>query len=88
MGKEVLEKHRKNWFWKASLGLMFTGAGLCIFGEALHWKYVPDAPWWKWIAWGSLSMVVFHTGLCMVVSAAIHRSHYERLQEKSEANGK
>ena len=76
--------HYKKWFWKAALGLMLTGAGLCFFGEAVCLKNLYAAPLWKWVILGSWSLIVFQSGLCLVISAGIHRSHYERINEVTE----
>jgi len=50
------------WYLVSITGLMFIGSGLCIFGEAIIQKINNNSYFW----WGTLSLVVFNTGICLV----------------------
>ena len=50
------------WYFCSVVGLCLIGAGLCFFGEALIMKINNDSYFW----WGTLSLVIFNTGVCLV----------------------
>ena len=55
------------WYFYSISGLCLIGTGLCFFGEALIKKISHENYFW----WGTLSLVIFNTGICLV-SHAIH----------------
>ena len=57
------------WLSFAVSGLVITGLGLSLFGEALTAKQ-QKRPWF-WL--GTLSLVVFNSGLSLVSTSVIHR---------------
>jgi hypothetical protein len=63
----------------APLGLVLTGFGLSLFGEAVMMKY-EGKPTMEWFLWGTLSLVVFNSGLSIFGGAVIHR--FKHLNQK------
>ncbi|MEM9482747.1 MAG: hypothetical protein AAGA83_03555, partial [Cyanobacteria bacterium P01_F01_bin.116] len=57
-----LDKLRTLWLTKGISGLLCTGLGLSLLGEALIRK-INDQPWF-WL--GTLCLVVFNFGLCLL----------------------
>ena len=62
------------WYLLSISGLIFTAAGLCIFGEALTQKISNNNYFW----WGTTSLVVFNTGICLVGQAIYYRISNEK----------
>jgi len=52
------------------MGLLLTGLGLCVFGEALIQKINKES----YFALGTLSLVIFNTGICFVGEAIFIKS--------------
>lgn len=65
------------WLTKGVGGLLFVGAGLCVFGEAVARKIGGEG--WFWI--GTLSLVLFNFGLCMMFDSY---NHQRRFQEQGK----
>ena len=53
------------WYLFSISGLIFVGAGLCIFGEAIIQKINHNNYFW----YGTLSLVVFNTGISLIGNA-------------------
>ncbi|TAD83063.1 MAG: hypothetical protein EAY75_15435 [Bacteroidetes bacterium] len=58
------------WLLQSTLGLVLTGAGLCMCIDAGVQKQL-HAPW---IAYGTLALSVFNAGLCIVIDAGIRKA--------------
>ncbi len=71
----------RQWLIKAPLGLVIIGFGACLIAEAAMLKY-GGAATLDWIAYGTIALIVFNSGLCVLGDAIKHRSHYERLKEQ------
>tara|TARA_B100000941_G_scaffold211314_1_gene154863 strand:+ start:52 stop:249 length:198 start_codon:yes stop_codon:yes gene_type:complete len=61
-----MSKYTK-WFFFSVFGLLLLGSGLSILGEAIIKKYEnhPD-----WFYWGTAALVVFNSGICIVIKAS------------------
>ena len=57
------------WLSFAVSGLVMTGLGLSLFGEALTAKQQKRSWFWR----GTLSLVVFNSGLSLVGTSVVHR---------------
>lgn len=66
------EKLKKYWLMHAVGGLLLTGFGLSLFGEALIRKW-ENADFWEWALWGTLALIVFNAGISLVGQAVIFR---------------
>lgn len=73
----------KKWMIYAPLGLIFIGAGLSMVTEASFLKQ-SDVPFWDWFAFGTLSLVIFNTGICIFGQAIIFRIKYEILNKQKK----
>ncbi len=58
----------KSWLVHAIGGLILTGFGLSLLGEAIILK-LNSSDFLSWGAMGTLALVVFNSGLCLVVRA-------------------
>ncbi len=68
---------------QAPLGLVLVGFGACLIAEAAMDKY-DGVPLWHWVSYGTLSLVVFNSGLCIFGDAILHRVRYERQLEREQ----
>tara|TARA_B110000008_G_scaffold274782_1_gene311092 strand:+ start:632 stop:856 length:225 start_codon:yes stop_codon:yes gene_type:complete len=59
---------KKKWWFLSVLGLSLCGFGLSLLGEAIIFKSLDD---FSWFYWGTASLVVFNTGLCIVAEATL-----------------
>lgn len=60
------------WLSFAVLGLLLTGFGLSLLGEAILLKF-NEAAFWTWTTWGTAALVVFNAGLCLFGQAVIEK---------------
>lgn len=80
MSVNNIDKQYRSWLVKAPLGLVLTGLGASLIGEATVRKH-SGTPASNWIGFGTLALTVFNSGLSILADAAKHRAHYERLRE-------
>lgn len=67
------------WLTYSILGLLLTGFGLSLLGEAIQLK-INQQPWfWS----GTLALVVFNAGLCCFGQGVIERIKMLRLNENN-----
>ena len=59
------------WYFFSIIGLLLIGLGLCVFGEALIQKINRES----YFILGTLSLVIFITGICFVGEAIFIRRH-------------
>ena len=62
------KKTKISWLIYSITGLLLLGLGLSLVGEAIIFKMEKDI---KWFYWGTLSLVVFNSGICFVAEAII-----------------
>ena len=67
------------WIFEAPLGLILIGAGLCLFGQSVIYKWRGEIVR-KWFWWGTLSLVVFNAGICVFGDAVKNGILYETSQ--------
>jgi uncharacterized membrane protein len=72
-----MKKHFKFWLIYSISGLIATGAGLSLFGEALAIK-ISGAETSTWFWWGTAALVIFNSGISLIGNGVKHRVHYER----------
>ena len=63
---------KKKWLIFSISGLVLTGFGLSLFGEASYLKNT-DAPTWVWVLLGAAALVVFNSGLSLFGQGVIFR---------------
>lgn len=77
--------HYEKWDELAPRGLLLTGLGISIIGEAIAAK-VKQKGFLRWFALGIIGLIVFNSGLALFGEAVKHRTLYEievqRLREK------
>jgi hypothetical protein len=66
---KIRARERNLWMGKAVGGLILTGAGLslCIDAGFLRFRGEP------WFVYGTAALVVFQTGLCLMIDSLRHR---------------
>ena len=66
---KIRTRERNLWLGKAVGGLILTGAGLslCIDAGFLRFRGEP------WFVYGTSALVVFQTGLCLMIDSLRHR---------------
>lgn len=69
-------KHYRRWLIQAPTGLMVIGFGVALIAEAAMTKY-GGAATWQWVAYGTVALIVFNSGLCLFGDAILHRVRYE-----------
>ena len=72
----------RRWFIQGTLGVLLTGAGICMVIEAGFFKQT-NPPLWEWVAVGTGALIVFIGGLCLYVESLKYRLFYE-LETKEE----
>ncbi len=78
------QRQYRAWLTKAPLGLVLTGLGACLVSEAAMRKFSGD-PRRPWVAYGTIALTVFNSGLSILADAAKHRGHYERIRDADPA---
>ncbi|MEM7109617.1 MAG: hypothetical protein AAF519_15435 [Bacteroidota bacterium] len=69
MDKRIL---KKKWLMFSISGLVLTGFGLSLFGEASYLKN-SGAPVWDWILLGTAALIVFNSGLSLFGQGVVYR---------------
>ena len=72
----------RQWKWKAPLGLILTGLGASMISDAAVRRGAGSPPA-RWIPYGTLSLIIFNSGLSVLADAAKHRAHFERLEAEA-----
>lgn len=70
------DAHYDKWKWQAPLGLTTVGFGASLLGHASNMKG-RGAATWKWVAAGTVSLVVLNAGLSLFGDAVKHRALHE-----------
>jgi hypothetical protein len=68
--------HYRQWLLQAPLGLVLTGAGLCLVSDAAAVKQAGGS----WVLYGTFALCVFNAGLSIFGNSILHRVRYERLE--------
>jgi hypothetical protein len=77
------QQYYRRWLIQAPIGLVLIGFGACLIAEAAMDKY-EGAPLWQWVAYGTVALVVFNSGLSLFGDAILQRCRYERAAEKEK----
>jgi len=77
------QQYYRRWLIQAPIGLVLIGFGACLIAEAAMDKY-GGAPLWQWVAYGTVALVVFNSGLSLFGDAILQRCRYERAAEKEK----
>jgi hypothetical protein len=67
--KPSLISHKRRWWWQSVSGLLLTGAGLSMAIEA----GIRKAGGEDWIIAGTLALIIFQTGICLVADSVRFR---------------
>ena len=82
-----IDKLRNKWLLYSGGGLALVGLGLCIFGEALYMKHIPDNGI-EWIIFGTLSLVIINSGLAVFGQAVVFKSQIDYKKNRKKFNQK
>jgi len=83
MTKEHNRKKIKRRYWiSGGIGSLFVGSGLSAMIECGFLKH-GDAPDWQWIAGGTLSLIIFMSGLNLLFDSFYHKL---KLAKENEQN--
>lgn len=72
----------RRWFIQGTIGVLLTGAGICMVVEAGFYKQ-SNPETWKWVAVGTGALIVLVGGLTLYVESLKYRVFYE-LETKEE----
>lgn len=61
----------------APMGLVLIGMGVCFISESAMLKF-SGTDTWRWVSAGTVSLVVFNSGLCVFGEAIVNRVRYLR----------
>jgi len=70
---------KRKWLLFSVGGLLTIGFGLSLLGEAIQYKIQQDIAW-LWM--GTLALVVFNSGICLVAEATLLKMKRQKRQEK------
>lgn len=73
-------KHRKKWLTLAPLGLVLIGFGLSMVADAAIYR-LNGAPTINWIAYGTIALVVFNSGLSVFGRSILEKVRSERANQ-------
>lgn len=65
-----MRSKRLSWYLHSIGGLLLTGAGISLIGEAVLLKG-QGGDWLPWFSLGTLGLIVFNSGLAVVAKAAV-----------------
>lgn len=71
-----MENDFYKWLAEAIGGLILIGFGLSLFGQSVIYKSRGDSVK-KWFWWGTLSLIVINSGICVFGDAVKTRTVYE-----------
>jgi len=63
---------KKQWLLRGGLGASLTGLGVCAVVESSFFKY-DGVVWYQWAGLGTLSLIVFVSGICLLIDAVRFR---------------
>jgi divalent metal cation (Fe/Co/Zn/Cd) transporter len=65
------------------VGILILGTGISMLLEASHLKY-SDVSQWRWIAFGTISLIVFMAGFVTAVDSVRFRIRYEQDKDQEK----
>ena len=60
------------WLVRGGLGASLSGFGACAIVECGFLKH-EGAPWLEWVGLGTLSLIAFNAGICLIADAVRFR---------------
>ena len=66
---KIQARERYRWLGKAVGGLILTGAGLSLCIDAGFQRFRGE----PWFAYGTFALVLFQSGLCLMIDSLRHR---------------
>lgn len=63
-----MHQNTKRWFIQGTLGILLTGAGLCLVVESAFYKH-SDPESIFWVLAGTGSLIVFMAGLILMIDS-------------------
>ncbi len=70
------DQHLRAWRTLAPLSLATIGFGASLLGYAIELR-TTSAGFWTWFVWGTLSLVVFNSGIALFGESVKRRVLYE-----------
>ena len=67
------------WLFEAVGGLILIGFGFSLFGQSVIYKSRGESVR-KWFLWGTISLIVVNSGICVFGDAVKKRMRYETEQ--------
>ncbi|HAI84101.1 MAG TPA: hypothetical protein DCL43_10555 [Chitinophagaceae bacterium] len=64
-----MQQNTTRWLLQATIGLIFTGAGLSMAIDAGFAKYQQQ----PWVLYGTCSIAIFNAGICLLINADSYR---------------
>ncbi|PSR14811.1 MAG: hypothetical protein DA408_10110 [Bacteroidetes bacterium] len=77
------KKYYQRWLLQAPLGLVLVGLGLSLVADAALYKF-QGAATWSWVAYGTVALVVFNSGLCVFGDAILQRVRFEQTRSSGD----
>ena len=71
------------WLFESIAGLILIGLGLSLFGQSVIYKSKGESLK-KWFLWGTLSLVVVNSGICVFGDAVKTRMLYENAETRAK----
>lgn len=76
-----MKARQKMWLY-GTAGMIATGAGLSVVGEATSMR-INEAATLHWVSMGTLGLVLFNTGLGLLTGSVFHRVQHRRRKEQT-----
>lgn len=80
-------QYKKQWFSKATIGALLIGVGVVMVAWSSILKYEGVAAL-EWFTYGTVSMIIFMSGVSFFGDAIKDRIYYEIRSEKEQAKQK
>ncbi|MCL4248284.1 MAG: hypothetical protein KJ065_09070 [Anaerolineae bacterium] len=71
-----MDQHYEQWSTLAPRGLMIIGLGATLLAHSSSLK-TRRKPFWQWFIMGTISLIVFNSGIAIFGEAVKHRAMYE-----------
>lgn len=70
--KKDYNSYRRQWLIRGGVGAGLTGFGISYLTSVSLLRY-DGAPFWNWFSQGTLALIVFIAGICLIVDAVRFR---------------
>jgi len=72
---------KTKWLIYSISGLLLTGFGLSLTGEAIIDK-LQNPSSISWVVWGTVALVVFNSGLCLFGQGVLYKARLNQFRER------